>query len=89
MKAPVDPLADTPIVLPPTKPLNNPSPSPPPVVPSLPAATPASVDLGLMGMTKFAALFNNLTTYQVNEESLESQAAATILQSTAECSAKQ
>lgn len=95
LKAPVDPLADTPIVLPPikpssnTKPLSSPSPSPLSAASPLPAATPASVDLGLLGMTKFAALFNNLTTYQVNEEALESQAAATILQSTAECNGNQ
>jgi len=36
-------------------------------------------------MTKFAALFNSLTTYQLNEEPIEARAATIILQSSAEC----
>jgi len=87
LKTPVDPADETPIVLPPSnaKHLTNASISPLPAASPLPAITPSSVDLGLLGMTKFAALFNSLTTYQVNEEPLEAQAAATILQSSAEC----
>lgn len=81
LKAPVDSPNETPIVMPPISAngVINTSTSP------IPAATPASVDLGLLGMTKFAALFNGLTTYQLNEEALEAKAAATILQSSAEC----
>lgn len=99
LKAPVDSTTDTPIVMPPTNAIDLtsasaaplprasalPAPSPLPAASPLPGATPASVDLGLLGMTKFAALFNGLTTYQLNEEALEAQAAATILQSSAEC----
>ncbi len=85
MKAPVDPLKDTPIVIPPaeTSAFQMPAPSPGP------AATPGTVDLGLLGFTKFAQLFNNLTTYQWNEEALENRAAAIILQSSAECNGNQ
>ncbi len=100
MKAPLDSPAETSIVMPPTnaKDLTSsarssllpasalPRASPLPVASPLTGATPASVDLGLLGRTKFAALFNNLTTYQLNEEQLESQVAAIILQSSAECS---
>jgi hypothetical protein len=97
LKTPVDSPNDTPIVMPPTnaKDLTNASPAPLPTASQLPAvsplaaATPASLDLGLLGMTKFAALFNRLTTYQLNEEPLEAQAAATILQSSAECNGSQ
>jgi hypothetical protein len=105
MKAPIDPLKETPIVMPPpnAKHIAEASASPLPLAPSpapsafpasqlpgatpLPSGTPMSVDLGLVGMTKFAAIFNNLTTYQLNEQVLESQAATTILQSSAECNA--
>lgn len=97
LKEPVDPDSsqDTAIVLPPIKPASNTaqiskatpllSASPVPSASPFPTGTPPSVDLGLVGLTKFAVLFNNLTTYQVNEEPLEAQAARTILQSTAEC----
>ncbi len=81
LKAPIDPVKDTPIVIPPanTSAYQVPEPA------AVPAATPASVDLGLLGFTKFAQLFNNLTTYQWNEETLETRAAATIMQSSSEC----
>ncbi len=87
LKAPVDSAQETPIVMPPSnaQDLTSASPHPSPLASALPAATPASVDLGLLGMTKFAALFNGLTTYQLNEEALEAKAAPTILQSSAEC----
>ena len=84
LKAPVDSPNETPIVMQAanakaaTKSFSSPK-SP------LPAATPASVDMGLLGMTKFAALFNGLTTYQWNEEQLEARVATAILQSSAEC----
>jgi hypothetical protein len=105
LKDPVDPPADTPIVLPPIKPAPYQSPSAvasrSPSVQAFsqasaqlasspfPTGTPPSVDLGLMGLTKFTALFNNLTTYQVNEQQLEVQAAQTILQAAAECNSSQ
>ncbi|HEY8314492.1 MAG TPA: hypothetical protein VIG51_10010 [Candidatus Baltobacteraceae bacterium] len=56
------------------------------------AATPAplativpTIDIGLIGLTQYTALFNGLTTYQIREEPLESQATRTILESAAEC----
>ncbi len=84
MKAPIDPVKDTPIVIPPANgsAFQEPARATPAPVP---VATPPTVDLGLLGYTKFAQLFNNLTTYQWNEETLENHAAAIILQSSAEC----
>jgi hypothetical protein len=87
MKAPVDPLDETPIVTPPSNTAASalPAATPVPAASPLSMVAPATVDLGLLGMTKFATLFNNLTTYQWNEEALEARAAAIILQSSAEC----
>jgi hypothetical protein len=81
LKAPIEPLKDTPIVIPSA----NSSAFQEPQASPVPRATPETVDLGLLGYTKFAQLFNNLTTYQWNEEALENRAAATILQSSDEC----
>lgn len=53
-----------------------------------PAATPTPIpvhNIGFFAETPFAHLFNAITTYQVQEEALESQAAKTILQYTGEC----
>ena len=43
------------------------------------------VAVGAAAAVTGAALFNGLTTYQLNEEALENEAAATILQSSTEC----
>ena len=83
LKTPVDSPKETPIVLP--APNELPAAAPPAAMSPSPAATPATVDMGLLGMTRPAALFNGLTTYQLNEEALENEAAATILQSSTEC----
>jgi hypothetical protein len=85
LKAPIDPVKDNPIVIPPANGTAFQEPAAAPV----PAATPRTVDLGLLGFTKFAQIFNNLTTYQWNEESLENRAAALILQSSDECNGNQ
>lgn len=89
MKAPVDPPDDplhaTPIVLPPIRQPSNPVPAPTAASSPSPRTTPPIIDMGLMGKTKFAALFNNLTADQVVEEQLEAQAAQTIEQSAQIC----
>jgi hypothetical protein len=79
-----DPQHETPIVVPPVKVADS---SPMPSASSTPStnATPQSVDLGLAGETKFAALFNSLTTYQLDELPLEAEAGKTIVQAAAEC----
>ena len=71
-----------------------PSPSPKPTSASIPlrtpspSGTPATIDIGLAGGTTLNMLFNSITTYQVQEAPLESQAAKTILQTAAECNGK-
>lgn len=79
-----DPKRETPIVLPPIRSADA---LPAPNISEFQAASakPPSVDLGLMGETSFAALFNSLTTYQINEQPLEAQAGKTILDVAAEC----
>lgn len=78
-----------PIVLPPIKPVKN-GPTPQVTTTPLPGAAPAArpgvVDIGLAGLTKFAGLFNMLTTYQLDEQLVEAQAAKTIMRASAECS---
>ena len=70
-----DPRQQTPIVLPPVEAPSNAGPLPNASGYPVPGATPAAIDLGLLGQTKFAELFNRLTTYQVDEAPLEAQAA--------------
>ncbi len=48
-------------------------------------ATVRSVDLGLIGQTPFARLFNDVTAQQVAESSLESSASQMILNAAASC----
>lgn len=80
-----DPNQETPIVLPPIQhsdgatPASSSSPAP------MPQGTPKAVDMGLVGETTFASLFNSLTTYQIQEQPLETQAAKIILESAAQC----
>lgn len=73
-----------PVVLPPLKSDGAPSPPPDPAPNVTPTPIPVH-DMGLAGDTSFAGLFNGITTDQVYEEALESQAAKTILQYTDEC----
>jgi hypothetical protein len=56
-----------------------------PLVLPVPTGTPPAVDFGLLGQTKFATLFNSLTNYQYDEQTLESRAAKTILEAAVQC----
>jgi hypothetical protein len=82
-----DPNQETPIVLPPIRHSAEASPAPNASSSPGPASqrTPQAVDMGLVGKTKFASLFNSLTTYQLQEQPLESKAAKIILESAAQC----
>lgn len=76
-----------PIVLPPIK-SNTVHISASPTPSALPNATPTPIpvhNLGFFGTTAYAHLFNAITTYQVQEDALESQAAKTILKYTGDC----
>ena len=73
-----------PVVLPPLR--SDAAPSPPPGPAPNVTPTPIPVQyMGLTGNTSFAGIFNGITTDQLYEEALESQAAKTILQYTDEC----
>lgn len=86
---PDDPKSMTPIVLPPIRSVSKSVSAAPTAAPSPSVgAAPQTRDLGLVGTTKFADLYNRLTTYQVSEEPLEEQAARTITQSADECNGK-
>lgn len=75
----------TPIVVPPiSSTAGTASPTPLPAPQSAPAPIP-QVDEGLAAFTPFAVLFNFVTTFQVQEEHLESQAARTIVSYSDEC----
>ncbi|HET6896667.1 MAG TPA: hypothetical protein VFH72_14890 [Candidatus Baltobacteraceae bacterium] len=76
----------TPIVVPPisSAAAGTASPTPLPAPQSAPAPIP-QVDEGLAAFTPFAVLFNFVTTFQVQEEHLESQAARTIVSYSDEC----
>ena len=75
-----------PIVIPPSTSQSTQTPSSPPS--SAPNASPTPVPQiygGLAAYTPFAHLFNTVTTYQLQEEPLEAQAAQSILKYSQEC----
>jgi hypothetical protein len=76
----------TPIVVPPisSAAAGTASPTPLPSPQGTPTPVP-QIDEGLAAYTPFAQLFNSVTTYQLQEEPLESQAARTIVSYSDEC----
>jgi len=75
-----------PMVIPPSTSHGAQAPSPPPS--SAPNASPTPVPQmyeGLAAYTPFARMFNTVTTYQLQEEPLEAQAAQSILKYSQEC----
>lgn len=73
-----------PIVIPPSRSQNATIPSPDPSPRAAPTPVPQVYE-GLAAYTPFARLFNTVTTYQLQEEPLESQAAQTILKYSQAC----